>query len=83
MTLRWRTIWKFLFLWHSPCYHFVEKEKILQFLTEHQVITRKEAQALLNVSQSTAGRVLKAMVDNGQIKQFGGSRTTRYELPKK
>ena len=59
------------------------EEKILQFLTEHQVITRKEAQALLNVSQSTAGRVLKAMVDNGQIKQFGGSRTTRYELPKK
>ena len=59
------------------------EKKILQFLTEHQVITRKEAQALLNVSQSTAGRVLKAMVDNGQIKQFGGSRTTRYELPKK
>ena len=59
------------------------EEKILQFLTEHQVITRKEAQALLNVSQSTAGRVLKAMVDNGQIKKFGGSRTTRYELSKK
>lgn len=59
------------------------EEKILQFLTEHQVITRKEAQALLGVSQSTAGRVLKVMVDNGQIKQFGGSRTTRYELPKK
>lgn len=59
------------------------EEKILQFLTEHQVITRKEAQALLGVSQSTAGRVLKVMVDNGQIKQFGGSRTTRYELSKK
>lgn len=59
------------------------EEKILQFLTEHQVITRKEAQALLGVSQSTAGRVLKVMVDNGQIKQFGGSRTTRYELAKK
>ena len=59
------------------------EEKILQFLTEHQVITRKEAQTLLDVSQSTAGRVLKAMVDNGQIKQHGGSRTTRYELAKK
>ena len=59
------------------------EEKILRFLTEHQVITRKEAQALLGVSQSTAGRILKAMVDNGQIKQLGGSRTTRYELSKK
>lgn len=59
------------------------EEKVLRFLAEHQVITRKEAQALLGVSQSTAGRILKAMVDNGQIKQLGGSRTTRYELSKK
>ena len=59
------------------------EEKILRFLAEHQVITRKEAQILLDVSQSTAGRILKAMVDNGQIKQLGGSRTTRYELSKK
>ena len=59
------------------------EEKILQFLTEHQVITRKGAQALLEVSQSTAGRILKAMVENGQIKQLGGSRTTRYALFKK
>lgn len=47
------------------------------------MITRKETQALLEVSQSTAGRILKAMVDNGQIKQLGGSRATRYELLKK
>ena len=59
------------------------EEKILQFLMEHPMITRKEAQALLEVSQSTAGRILKAMVDRGQIKQLGGSRTTRYELSKK
>lgn len=59
------------------------EEKILRFLTKHQVITRKEAQVLLNVSQSTAGRILKAMVDRGQIRQLGGSRTTRYELPER
>lgn len=46
------------------------EEKVLRFLTEHQVITRKAAQTLLDVSQSTAGRILKAMVDSGQIKQF-------------
>lgn len=59
------------------------EEKILRFLAEHHVISRKEAQELLEVSQSTAGRVLKAMVDNGQLKQLGGSRTTRYEFRKK
>lgn len=46
------------------------------------MITRKETQTLLEVSQSTAGRILEAMVDSGRIKQIGGSRTTRYELRK-
>ena len=59
------------------------EEKVLQFLNEHSIITRKEAQILLEVSQSTAGRILKAMVDSGQIKKIGGSRTTRYELSKR
>ena len=58
------------------------EEKVLQFLREHRMITRKETQTLLEVSQSTAGRILKAMVDRGRIKQIGGSRTTRYELRK-
>lgn len=58
------------------------EEKVLQFLREHLMITRKETQKLLEVSQSTAGRILKAMVDSGRIKQIGGSRTTRYELRK-
>lgn len=58
------------------------EEKVLKFLREHRMITRKETQTLLEVSQSTAGRILKAMVDSGRIKQIGGSRTTRYELRK-
>lgn len=58
------------------------EEKVLKFLRKHLMITRKETQTLLEVSQSTAGRILKAMVDSGRIKQIGGSRTTRYELRK-
>lgn len=56
------------------------EEKILRFLTEHQGITRKEAQVLLDVSQSTAGRILKRMTDSKQITRLGGSRTIRYTL---
>lgn len=59
------------------------EEKILNYLNEHQIITRKKAQELLETSQSTAGRVLKVMVDNGLIVQYGGSRSIWYELIKK
>ena len=59
--------------------HFREDE-ILQFLAEHPSITRREAQTLLGIGQSTAGRILKEMVDKGQIARHGGGRTLRYEL---
>lgn len=57
------------------------ENEILRFLTEHPSITRKGAQTLLGVSQSTAGRLLREMVDRGQIMALGGSRASRYELP--
>ena len=50
---------------------------------EHRFITRKEVQELLETSQSSAGRVLKTLVDGGKIVQIGGSRSIRYELLKK
>lgn len=56
---------------------------IMEFLMKHKMITRKEVQELLGISQSTAGRILKTMVANGFIAQLGGSRTTRYELVKR
>ena len=60
-----------------------KEEKILNFLNEHRFITRKEVQELLETSQSSAGRVLKSLVDGGKIAQIGGSRSIRYELLKK
>ena len=60
-----------------------KEEKILNFLHEHRFITRKEVQELLETSQSSAGRVLKTLVDGGKIVQIGGSRSIRYELLKK
>ena len=54
------------------------EEQIMQVLSRQKEITRKEVQELLEVSQSTAGRILKTMVDRGQIIKLGGSLTTRY-----
>ena len=56
------------------------EDEILRFLAEYPSITRREAQALLGVSQSTAGRILKEMMDKGQIVSHGASRALRYEL---
>ena len=64
----------------APSASHSREDKILRFLAEHPSITRKEAQALLEVSQSTAGRILKEMVDKGQIATLGAGRALRYEL---
>ena len=64
----------------APVASHSREDEILRFLAEHPSITRKEAQALLEVSQSTAGRILKEMVDKGQIATLGGGHTLRYEL---
>ena len=43
----------------TPSASHSREDEILRFLAEHPSITRKEAQALLEVSQSTAGRILR------------------------
>ena len=63
-----------------PAASYSREDEILRFLAERPSITRREVQALLGVGQSTAGRILKEMVDKGQIATHGGGRTLRYEL---
>jgi|GEM_PF-6236295 len=36
----------------------------------------------MGLSQSSAGRILKKMVDEGKLIQFGGSRNIKYMLRK-
>ena len=64
----------------APAASHSREDEILRFLAEHPSITRREVQALLGVSQSTAGRILKEMMDKGQIISHGASRAFRYEL---
>lgn len=56
------------------------EEKVLAYLEANSRITRKQAQELLEVGQTQAGRVLMSMVDAGLIRQVGGGRATRYEI---
>ncbi len=64
----------------APAASHSREDEILRFLAEHPSITRKKAQALLGVNQSTVGRILKEMADKGQIATLGGGRALRYEL---
>ncbi len=59
-----------------------EEEKVIALVRKQGFVTRKEVESLLNVTQTTGGRLLKQMVENGQIAQTGRGRNTRYSLPK-
>ena len=55
------------------------EERILEFLRTHGVLVRSDVDRLLNVSQSTASRILRGMVKNGILYQEGTGRKTKYK----
>lgn len=55
---------------------------IIAYLKEREFITRKDVDALLQISQATSNRLLKRMLREGLIVQHGSGRKTRYALKK-
>lgn len=66
----------------SPEMIYCDENILLKYLNNNQSITRKEVETLMGLSQSSAGRILKKMVDEGKLIQFGGSRNIKYILRK-
>lgn len=56
------------------------EQLILTYLQNHAFITRPEVDALLDVSQTTASRILRRMLRKGRIVQEGSGRNTKYRL---
>lgn len=56
--------------------------KVIVLTKERGVVTRKEVEILLGIGQSSCGRLLKKMTENGQIVQEGKDKNTHYCLPK-
>jgi ATP-dependent DNA helicase RecG len=54
--------------------------RILEYLKINNSINRKEAEELLNVGQTMAGRVLKEMVNKGLLNAEGKAANTKYLL---
>ncbi len=59
----------------------IEEEKVITLTKERGSVTRKDVEMLLNFRQTTCGRLLKQMVENGLIVQKGKGKNTHYCLP--
>lgn len=66
----------------SPEMKYCDENILLKYLNDNQSITRREVETLMGLSQSSAGRILKKMVDEGKLIQFGGSKNIKYMLRK-
>ena len=57
-----------------------EEEKILEYARKHGAITRNDVIGLLEVSASTAARVIRKMVKGNLLEQNGRARNTHYTI---
>lgn len=57
-----------------------EEEKILEYARKHGAITRNDVIGLLEVSASTAARVIRKMVKTNLLEQKGKARKTHYTI---
>lgn len=57
-----------------------EEEKILEYARKHGAITRNDVIGLLEVSASTAARVIRKMVKTNLLEKKGKARNTHYTI---
>ena len=57
-----------------------EEEKVLEYAQIHGAVTRNDVIRLLDLSMSTAARVIKKLVNRGLLKQNGKARRTNYTI---
>ena len=57
-----------------------EEEKILEYARKHGAITKNDVIGLLEVSASTAARVIRKMVKTNLLEQKGKARNTHYTI---
>ena len=56
------------------------EERVLEYARSHGAITRNDVIELLEVSTSTASRVIRKMVKSNLLKQNGKARNTNYTV---
>jgi len=56
----------------------IQEGRVLEYLKEHEYISRSEVEALLGISRSPAGQLLSRMEKSGQLTKTGAGKNTRY-----
>ena len=57
---------------------FSNEEKIMRLVSEKKFVNRKEVENLLDISQASAARILRKMVDENKIKNVGSGKNVSY-----
>ncbi len=57
------------------------EERVIALAKQRGFVTRKEIEILLDMGQSSCGRLLKKMIDNGLLIQEGKGKNVHYCLP--
>lgn len=58
-----------------------EEQKIIDFVKENGEITRTTVETQFGISTSSASRILRKMVEKGQLARHGRGRNSKYILP--
>ncbi len=58
----------------------VEEDAVIVLAKEQTIFTRKDVERVLGISQTACGRLLKRMIEKGQIVQEGRGRNTHYRI---
>lgn len=58
------------------------EQTIIDYLQENKTITRADVEEMLDIGTATAYRLLKRMMENGVLAQFGKGKNTKYSLAK-
>ena len=64
----------------ADCSDNNRKSLVIEYIKEHNTITRLQAEKLLDVSSATASRLLRKMVSDGNLIQEGRARDIRYRM---
>ncbi len=57
-----------------------DEKNIIEFIKSKGSVTRPDIDKLLNISQSTSGRMLKRLCEKGLIKKLGSGKNSKYSI---
>lgn len=58
----------------------IQERKVLEYTRKHEYIRKNDVMELLGVSSSTASRIIRKLLDENLLRQYGKARSSYYEL---